>query len=211
MPLDDGKGDKPFEQWLDMPDIADMFAIPYPAGAKATPPAKDIDPGRARTAAFFDKVYGDCRKGEVERNLTTVEWLPKKAKQKLTFNRMNGAAAALATLKETTRLNVAANAAARGAELNKGLAELKDRHELVGDARGKGLMAALELVSDRARKSGASKDAVAKVYETAYDAGVMVRTSGNNVIISPPLVITAADVQRIISALDAGLSAAEGK
>ena len=74
-----------------------------------------------------------------------------------------------------------------------------------------GLMAALELVSDRAKKSAASKDAVAKVYETAYDAGVMVRTSGNNVIISPPLVITAADVQRIISALDAGLSAAEGK
>ena len=53
--------------------------------------------------------------------------------------------------------------------------------------------------------------AVVKVYETAYEAGVMVRTSGTNVIISPPLVITAADVQRIISALDAGLSAAEGK
>ena len=39
----------------------------------------------------------------------------------------------------------------------------------------------------------------------------MVRTSGSNVIISPPLVITAQDVSRIISALDAGLSAAEGK
>ena len=98
-----------------------------------------------------------------------------------------GAAAALATLKETIRLNVAANAAARGAELNAGLADLKTRHELVGDIRGKGLMAALELVSDRAKKSGASKDAVARVYETAYDAGVMVRTSGTNVIISPPL------------------------
>ncbi len=96
MPLDDGKGDKPFEQWLDSPDVADMFAIPYPVGAAAKPPAKDIDPGRARTAAFFDKVYGDCRKGAVEGNLTTVEWLPTKAKQKLPFNKMNGAAAALA-------------------------------------------------------------------------------------------------------------------
>src|SRR5262245_22185568 len=75
MPLDDGKRDKAFEQWLDNPDIADMFAIPYPAGAKATPPAKDIDPGRARSAVFFNKVYGDCRNGEVEKNLTTVEWL----------------------------------------------------------------------------------------------------------------------------------------
>jgi hypothetical protein len=96
MPLDDGKGDKPFEQWLDNPDVADMFAIPYPVGVEPKPPAKDTDPGRARTAAFFDKVYGDCREGAVEKNLTTVEWLPTKAKQKLPFNKMNGAAAALA-------------------------------------------------------------------------------------------------------------------
>jgi hypothetical protein len=95
MPLDDGKGDKPFEQWLDSPDVADMFAIHYPVGAEPKPPAKDIDPGRARTAAFFDKVYGDCRLGAVEKNLTTVEWLPTKAKQKLPFNKMNGAAVAL--------------------------------------------------------------------------------------------------------------------
>jgi hypothetical protein len=95
MPLDDGKGDKPFEQWLDSPDVADMFAIHYPVGAEPKPPAKDIDPGRARTAAFFDKVYGDCRNGAVEKNLTTVEWLPTKAKQKLPFNKMNGAAVAL--------------------------------------------------------------------------------------------------------------------
>ena len=50
-----------------------------------------------------------------------------------------------------------------------------------------------------------------KVYDVAYDEGVMVRTSGSNVIISPPLVITAADVEKIVSALDAGLSAAEGR
>ena len=122
-----------------------------------------------------------------------------------------GAAAALATLKETRRLNTAANAAARGAELMKGLEDLDARHELVGDVRGRGLMAALELVSDRAKKSAAAKVVVQKVYETAYESGVMVRTSGANVIISPPLVITAQDVQRIVSALDAGLSAAEGK
>ncbi|MBX9458003.1 MAG: aspartate aminotransferase family protein [Rhizobium sp.] len=122
-----------------------------------------------------------------------------------------GAAAALATLKETVRLDVAANAVARGAELNAGLAGLKEKHALVGDVRGKGLMAALELVSDRAKKTAASKDTVARVYETAYEAGVMVRTSGSNVIISPPLVITSDDVNRIVAALDAGLSAAEGK
>lgn len=121
-----------------------------------------------------------------------------------------GAAAALATLRETTRLNVAANAAARGAELLEGLKGLQAKYELIGDVRGIGLMAALELVSDRAKKTPAGKDAVATVYEATYEAGVIVRTSGANVIISPPLVITATDVQRIVSALDAGFAAAAG-
>jgi adenosylmethionine-8-amino-7-oxononanoate aminotransferase len=122
-----------------------------------------------------------------------------------------GAAAALATLKETLKADTAANAAARGAELMAGLEALKARHELVGDVRGKGLMAALELVSNRATKTAASKDAVATVYEVTFENGVMVRTSGANVIISPPLVITAGDVDRILTALEAGLRAAEGK
>lgn len=122
-----------------------------------------------------------------------------------------GAAAALATLKETKRLDVAINAGARGEELMAGLMALKASHELIGDVRGKGLMCALELVSDREKKSPAAKDVVQKVQDAAYEAGVMVRTSGPNVILSPPLVITAADVTRILSALDAGLRAAEGK
>jgi adenosylmethionine-8-amino-7-oxononanoate aminotransferase len=122
-----------------------------------------------------------------------------------------GAAAALATLKETMRLNVAANAAERGRELLAGLERLKAKYELIGDVRGRGLMAALELASDRAKKTPAAKDVIAKVYDTAYEAGVIVRTSGANVIISPPLIVTAGDVQRIIAALDAGFAAAGGK
>ncbi|MBD9557570.1 aspartate aminotransferase family protein [Ensifer sp. ENS03] len=121
-----------------------------------------------------------------------------------------GAAAALATLKETRKQNVAANAGARGEELIAGLEALKERHELIGDVRGKGLMCALELVSDRAKKTAAAKDVVQKVQDVTYDAGVMVRTSGANVILSPPLVITAGDVARILTALDAGLTAARG-
>jgi putrescine---pyruvate transaminase len=118
-----------------------------------------------------------------------------------------GAAAAIATLAETKRLNVAANAAARGEELIAGLKGLQAKHELVGNARGKGLMCALELVSDRERKSAPAKEAVQKVQDVAYEAGVMVRTSGPNIIISPPLIITASDVQKILSALDEGLAA----
>ncbi len=121
-----------------------------------------------------------------------------------------GAAAALATLKETKRLNVTDNAASRGEELLAGLRKLQDKHELIGDVRGKGLMCALELVSDRATKSGAAKNVVQKVQDATYEAGVLVRTSGTNVIISPPLIVTAENVRTMLAALDAGLTAARG-
>jgi putrescine---pyruvate transaminase len=120
-----------------------------------------------------------------------------------------GAAAALACLAETRRLNVHDNAGLRGAELLKGLQGLKEKYELIGDARGKGLMCCLELVSDRKTKAGAAKDVVQKVQDVAYANGVMIRTSGTNVIISPPLIITAKDVQRIIYALDVAFGAAQ--
>lgn len=119
-----------------------------------------------------------------------------------------GAAAALACLPEITRLNVAENAAARGTELLEGANALMSKHELVGDVRGKGLMVAVELVSDRNNKTPASKDTVQKVFEAAYGAGVMLRISGPNIILSPPLVITSEDVSKIVSAIETGLSAA---
>jgi putrescine---pyruvate transaminase len=119
-----------------------------------------------------------------------------------------GAAAALAALSEMKRLDVPTNAAARGTELLTGLQGLQARHAMVGDVRGKGLMCAIELVTDRARKTAASKDIMQKVFDAAYAAGVMIRTSGNVVILSPPLIVTAKDIARIVSALDAGLTAA---
>ncbi len=120
-----------------------------------------------------------------------------------------GAAAALACLAETRRLDVIENAAARGTQLHDGMKALQARHSLIGDVRGgHGLMGAMELVSDRTTKKPADKAALARVQETAYRAGAMVRVSGPNIILSPPLVVTAADVEVILSALDAGLSAA---
>jgi putrescine---pyruvate transaminase len=119
-----------------------------------------------------------------------------------------GAAAALACLAETKRLNVNENAALRGTELLNGLQGLHNKYELIGDARGKGLMCCLELVSDRATKSGAAKNVVQNVQDGTYKAGVMVRSSGTNIILSPPLIVTADDIQRIIAALNEGLKAA---
>lgn len=119
-----------------------------------------------------------------------------------------GCAAALACLAETKRLNVAANAAERGAELQAGLQTLKEKHGMVGDARGVGLMGCLELVADRETKQPASKDSAEVVSETAYENGVIVRISGNNLIVSPPLIIEPNHVDKIIAAVDAGLTAA---
>jgi adenosylmethionine-8-amino-7-oxononanoate aminotransferase len=122
-----------------------------------------------------------------------------------------GAAAAIACLNETLRLDVRVNAAARGTQMIEGLHKLADKHEMIGDVRGgHGLMSALELTSDRATKAAPDKATVGKVYKTAYENGVMIRISGPNVILSPPLIITEAEVSQIIEALDVALSTAEG-
>ncbi len=119
-----------------------------------------------------------------------------------------GAAAALACLAETQRLNVKDNAAVRGAQMHAGLLALKDKHEVVGDVRGGyGLMHAVELVSDRASKKPADKAVPGKVQAAAYKAGAMIRVSGTNIILSPPLILSEADVDVILKAVDAGLAA----
>jgi adenosylmethionine-8-amino-7-oxononanoate aminotransferase len=120
-----------------------------------------------------------------------------------------GAAAAIACIDETIRLGVNENAATRGAQLFAGLQSLAQKHDLIGDVRGGyGLMCALEIVSDRESKAAPDKNTAGIIYKTAYEAGVMVRVSGPNIILSPPLVITEAEINKIITALDAGLSAA---
>ena len=119
-----------------------------------------------------------------------------------------GAAAALATLREIDKSDVAGNAALRGDELIAGCRKLQDQHSLIGDVRGKGLMIALELVADRETKQPLGKDKMETVLQTAYKDGVMVRISGNNVILSPSLVITSDHVAAILSALDSAFTAA---
>lgn len=120
-----------------------------------------------------------------------------------------GAAAAIACLKETKRLQVKDNAGARGAQLFEGLQSLKQKYDLIGDVRGgHGLMCALELVSDRTTKAPIDKKTIGNVHRMTYENGTMVRVSGNNIILSPPLVLTEQDVNTILSSLDAGFAAA---
>jgi len=120
-----------------------------------------------------------------------------------------GAAAAIACLKETERLKVNENAAARGNEMMAGLIELGKKHSVIGDVRGgQGLMNALELVSDQENKTPLVPQTIARIHNTIYEQGVMVRVSGPNLILSPPLVLTSDDVTQILAALDAGFNSA---
>ena len=116
-----------------------------------------------------------------------------------------GAAAAIACVTETLRLNVKENAAERGKQLYEGLQELFADFDVIGDVRGgHGLMCALELVSDRDTKTPIDKVTPAKLQKAAYENGAMVRVSGPNVILSPPLIVTSGDVDTILAALRSG-------
>jgi len=118
-----------------------------------------------------------------------------------------GAAAAIACVKETQRLKVNENAAARGTQLFEGLKALAEKHEIIGDVRGgHGLMTAIELVSDRATKAAPNKKTVGAIYKDTYRNGVMVRASGPNIILSPPLVISQDETAKLVAALDAALA-----
>ena len=76
LPLSDGRSDKRFDELLGRPDIGDMFAFDYPAGAAAAQPPENFDPGRIRVEALFRALYGDCRKGTLAKR-RQVKWVPK--------------------------------------------------------------------------------------------------------------------------------------
>ena len=64
-------------------------------------------------------------------------------------------------------------------------------------------MLGLELVADRPSKAPAGKGYMSAIAEAAYQAGAIVRTSGNIIILSPPLVLSREEAKEIIDALGA--------
>ena len=69
-------------------------------------------------------------------------------------------------------------------------------------------MTAMELVSDRRTKAPAGKSVPLALQEATYEHGAMVRVSGPNVILSPALIISEAEINTVLAALDKGLAAA---
>jgi putrescine---pyruvate transaminase len=119
------------------------------------------------------------------------------------------AAAALATLDELDARDVVGNAARVGVHFQQRLAEFERKFGIVGNVRGHGLMAGIEMVADKAKRIPVprSSDVPARVAREAYRRGAMVRISGPNMILSPPLVITREEVDHLVDVLDASFAA----
>lgn len=118
------------------------------------------------------------------------------------------AAAALATLDELEEKDVVGNVARVGAHFQARMAEFESKFSFVGNVRGVGLMTGIEMVSDKAQRTPLprSSDIPARVAREAYQRGAMVRISGPNMILSPPLVITREEIDHLVDILEAAFA-----
>ena len=119
------------------------------------------------------------------------------------------AAAALATLEVIERENLVDNAATVGAYATRRLQEMKDRHALIGDVRGRGLLIGIELVTERGSKVPAS-DAAERVLYACLSRGLSFKTTFGNVLTwTPPLIVTREQMDWALGVLEECLSVAE--
>lgn len=99
MPFDDGR-QKSFEDRLVDADLDDQMLLTYTPGPMLDDPLVNFDPGRIRSEAFFRKMYGDCKKGEVQKALVPVPWLPKHGGKPIKVTPVNGVAEKLRAVSE---------------------------------------------------------------------------------------------------------------
>jgi adenosylmethionine-8-amino-7-oxononanoate aminotransferase len=123
-----------------------------------------------------------------------------------------GAAAALAVMDILADGTLFSQSASRGAYLLKRLRAVVSGHPLVGDIRGAGLMAGVELTTDRASKAGfpTKAGAAAHVAACCRAEGLLVRGLPTNDVIafSPALIVTEPEIDEMVSRLLRGLDAA---
>jgi len=127
------------------------------------------------------------------------------------FNTFGGnpvsAAVGLAVLDVIEDEGLLARVGETGRYLHAGLQQLADRHEVIGDVRGKGLFHGVELVRDRASREPAA-DAAAAIREHLRRHGVLLGTTGpfDNVLkIRPPLVFGREHADVLLAALQEAL------
>jgi L-2,4-diaminobutyrate transaminase len=113
------------------------------------------------------------------------------------------AAAGLANLDVIEREDLVGNARSVGGYLQMALRETFGSHPLVGEVRGVGLIAAVELAADRLRRR--PFDPALRIGQRAMEAaageGMLVRGLGNAIALSPPLVIRESEIDELVERL----------
>lgn len=124
----------------------------------------------------------------------------------------------VAAVKETLERNLSENAMQMGAHLRTKLLQVQQRRRVVGDVRGTGLLMAVEIVSDPETKAifPASVNAIDKIVSLAKERGLLLyarRTAegryGEWLMIAPPLIVTAEEVDTLVALFDDTLRAFE--
>jgi taurine-pyruvate aminotransferase len=125
-----------------------------------------------------------------------------------------GPAAALENLRIIERENLLDNVVAMGERLRDGLLGLQEKYPVIGDVRGLGLFAGLELVCDRQTREPVPESYAASIAAHCMREGVIIgRTNrsfeeyNNTLCLSPALIATARDIDDVVDALDRGLAA----
>lgn len=117
-------------------------------------------------------------------------------------------AAGRAVLKAIEEEGLQANAKKVGAEMLGVLKDLQQKHAVIGDVRGRGLMMAIELVRDRASKEPATQETAA-VFEASREEGLVLSKSGpyRSVLrMVPPMCLSSSDVGLFADAMDRAFS-----
>ena len=120
-------------------------------------------------------------------------------------------AAALAALMVIETHGLAPRARELGRRALERLREMQDRHRLIGDVRGLGLLLGVELVRDRSTREPAVEEAEAVMY-AALDRGLSFKvTAGSVLTLAPPLIITDSELDRALAILEVSLDEVEAR
>lgn len=132
--------------------------------------------------------------------------------QRTHFNTFGGnpvaCAQGRAVLEIIEREKLQENSLTIGSRLLAGLNHLKEKHKLIGDVRGKGLMLGVELVKDRQSKEPA-KEASAQILERCKEMGLLLGKGGlwgQTIRFSPPMCVNEKDADFLLEVLDRAFS-----
>ena len=117
-------------------------------------------------------------------------------------------AAGLAVLRTVLDEDLPRRAAQVGGALMEGLRQLAERHEMIGDVRGRGLAIGVDLVTDRESRAPVPATTTAKVIVRAYELGasfIYVGLAANVLEITPPLVLSDAECEEGLAIIDKAL------